>query len=490
MPAPNCEKIIDGCFDRMILKSFGTDGLKEATSEDRRNFRRSEAEDCKTERGVAGAITQADLAGYLTAKYPPTDVDVDDPKENTEDDAESAELVIIITPGGIQENTFPKFKEMWDRKLESVDLSPRTEGGFKELKKFCKACEGAEVLVNNVLEDVMNGDAEAEQLFISVKDMLSTIKGTRIKANRAIKTHNDKVKQDGITAAEEAVKSYVDKQRVNHAELAGIPLCDRLSLITKAAAKKQKVSTMSAAVNAAVITLEADVDNKVAHCRAMITLIDESGFKELYPDKKELCQKDRAVVEAEVSARLAKRELAETKRIEAARVKKEADEAAAAKVKANAEAKNKEKVDSEAKATEPPTSHDTLALYSLSDFKKEAEEKKHPRHVENWRKKHNNRICTNLYSDEISLLDAFIVNLINDMRGTPPPHEDPPDVSAKTESAAVEEHVPEEPESERMRVFFNINCTPSQLENFASKLRGFISENPFVDSESVSIVTI
>lgn len=456
MPAQNPNEMLRGA-------AFRHTGA-ELSTEEFNNWRRAEAAEYKTERKQIP--TEQRLASYVTAKYPPAVGGTQSDGDTISSADTGTELVIRIN-GGVQNTTFPEYKKQWLDQIASVNLTPVTDQEFADLDTFVKSCGEAEKAAEATLNGAMSGTSDVSELFDGVRSIISKMRETRLAGSKAIKVQKEEIKKNIISKSEAEVKAYVDQVRADNPQLDGIPLCAGLSSITVATARKKTVATMQSAVDSAVDKLRAEIKEAADLYCDNLWAIDGCKYQSLFPDRKALAVKEADHVVSVIDGRVAAHELSEERRKQVEKSKRKQEQE---------EAETKKTVEQQASNS---------ARVSLESFILEAGTKENLYAVKSWRIKHNNRIISNLHPDDICKLDASIKQLVDDFRGTPPPHSEEPATRPATLSPPTDEKA-QKAQPEDIKLQFNIICfcTIEQAQELSGRIKEVINASPYVQESA------
>lgn len=123
-------------------------------------------------------------------------------------------------------------------------------------------------------------------------------------------------------------------------------------------------------------------------------------------------------------------------------------------------------------------------VYTLADFKAEADGCHNEHHLMNWAAKHSKRIKRHLTEEEVDEFRAYVDGLIAAFRGDPPIPDEPPDIPSGDTSGGDES-----PTDWQLAVEFDALCTEWQVKQLAAAVSEVLRASPFVVDGSCKLVT-
>jgi len=247
---------------------------------------------------------------------------------------ESLPALVVRASGMVEASNLKEFEAIARATLAGINTDLQTDNDFADAEKAVKFCADVEKRLDGARENVLGQMKTVDEVVRSIDAIKEETRQIRLKLGKAVKDQKESRKLEILNTSRQAFSDFTHKLSVSkympaiNADFAGAMKGKKtISSLQSACDDEMARAKIEANEIAGVISINRDYINEAA-----------AGYRFLFNDFGQLCQKPADDFAAIVKSRIADHKQAEHDRLEAERAKIRAEEEAKARREAEATA--------------------------------------------------------------------------------------------------------------------------------------------------------
>lgn len=243
--------------------------------------------------------------------------------------------LVVEIEGDVSETNIVPYSAAVKARIDSISTDLQTDEDFATAENMVKFLKAGEDEIERVKKAALAKTQSIEELFRHLDDLRESMRGKRLDLDKLVKSRKDEIRNE---IAQKHMDALLDHIGDLNSGLGGKYLSAPITIADVQAAMKGKrnIDSLEAAADHAVLDAKLQASKQAEAVRANLKLLDDAGRAELFHDRALLVLKDSAIVQAEITNRIAKADEEARKRAEEAeraRIRKEENDRIAAEEK-------------------------------------------------------------------------------------------------------------------------------------------------------------